>query len=272
VRNLLFMVWVCLLLPAQAMAQDAKPKFEGLLNKLLAPGPLMIGHADLEHKDCLACHEPAGGVPNKMCVDCHKEIRAHLDAKAHYHGLMKGKACIDCHKDHKGRAFDATAFNKDKFDHNRTGFALDGAHAKTECIDCHTEKRSKKPIRQNETRYFGTVNSCNLCHKADDIHYFKGEFKAKECSLCHTTEKWKPAKAFDHLKETGYALIGAHAKHKCDKCHVKTGKTEVRYDWPIKNRQCLSCHKDHHGTNLSPRFRNGKCNVCHSQDTWKMKL
>jgi hypothetical protein len=272
VRTFGYIIIFIFLWASPASSQEPKQKIEGLLNQLLAPGPLIIGHDKLEHKDCLECHEPAGGIPNSKCLDCHKEIRKNVEAKANFHGLMNNKACIDCHKDHKGRVFDSAYVNQKTFDHAKTGFELDGAHVKVDCVKCHVEKRSTKPIRQNEIRYFGTVNSCNKCHMKDDVHFFKGKFKQKECSLCHTTEKWKPAKLFDHAKETKYALLGAHAKHKCEKCHVKISKKSVRYDWPIETKQCLSCHQDYHKNRLSPRFRNGKCEVCHSQDTWKFSL
>lgn len=270
-KCLLIIIFI-VFLPALAFGQEPKQKFEGLLNQLLAPGPLILGHEKLEHTDCLKCHEAAGGVPNKLCLDCHKEIRRDVEAKNSFHGLMNNKACIDCHKDHKGRNFDSIFVQTKTFDHSKTGFSLDGAHEKTDCVKCHVDKRKEKAIRTTDARYFGTVNSCNKCHIKDDIHFFKTKFKQKECSLCHTTEKWKPAKAFDHAKETSYALIESHLKLDCDKCHVKISKVEVRYNWPLKTKQCLSCHKDQHGSNLSPRFQNGKCDVCHGQDTWKLHL
>jgi hypothetical protein len=261
--------------PASVQGQDSRLKFEGLLNQLLAPGPLTLGHDNLEHthKDCLSCHEPGGGIPNTNCMACHKEIKAHIEARQHFHGLMNNKPCIDCHKDHKGRNFDPMFINPKTFEHKLTGFELDGAHAKVDCVKCHTAKRPpNKPARQSDISYMGLENSCNKCHMKDDVHYYKGKFKQKECSLCHTTDKWKPAKPFDHAKEAGYALLGAHAKHKCEKCHIRRSKTDVRYDFPIQSKQCLSCHLDHHKNRLSPRFRNGKCDVCHGQDTWKLSL
>lgn len=267
-------LWILLLLclPSILWAQDDKPKFEGLLNKLLAPGPLIGGHGELEHKDCLKCHEPAGGIPNQKCADCHKDIRGNIESKTHFHGLMKGKACIDCHKDHKGRAYDSVFFQTKAFDHARTGFDLNGAHARTDCAKCHTETRKTKFTRPSDPRYFGTKDSCLGCHRKDDVHFYKDPFRSKECSTCHSTEKWKPAKNFDHQRDAKYALLGAHSKLKCDKCHVKESSSFGRYDWPLQSKQCLSCHKDHHGDKLSPRFRTGKCDTCHSQDSWKLKL
>ena len=83
-------LFFALLTSSLARADEKSEKFEGLLNKLLAPGPLVLGHENLEHKDCLKCHEAGGGVPNKNCLDCHKDINAHVEAKKHFHGLMNG--------------------------------------------------------------------------------------------------------------------------------------------------------------------------------------
>ena len=259
------------LLACTAWGQEDGVKFEGLMNKLLAPGPLMIGHEKLEHVDCLTCHEPAGGIPNDGCVECHKGIGRQVQAQKSFHGLMKGKDCISCHKDHKGRDYNAVKFDEKNFDHLRTGFKLDGSHNKVKCEKCHTETRSSKPINQGDTRWYGKTNSCNECHKDDDIHNFSGKFAKLECSECHNTTKWKGAKKFDHNRETGYALIGAHAKQKCSKCHLPQGTSSTKYKFPsIKTKKCLTCHEDHHKSKLSPKFSGGNCASCHSQNQWKI--
>ena len=254
------------------MAQGGNKKFEGLMNKLLAPGPLMLGHEKLEHVDCLTCHDAGGGIPNKNCVECHKGIGLQIRAKTAFHGLMGNKNCIACHRDHKGREYDSTRFDEKNFDHKRTGFPLDGGHKGVECKECHTETRANKPIRKSGIRYFGTSNSCRSCHMDDDVHFFTGKFAKVECSKCHTTQEWKNAKKFDHKKETGYALIGAHAKQECAKCHAPNGKKSAKYEFPeLKTKKCLTCHEDHHKNKLSPKFRGGNCDKCHVQTEWKIK-
>ena len=71
-------------------------------------------------------------------------------------------------------------------------------HAKVEesCFDCHAALG--KAFRAK----------CVACHKKDDEH--KGRFGTK-CERCHTDQTWE-RKDFDHRKETGYALDGAHRK------------------------------------------------------------
>ncbi|MBC7659320.1 MAG: hypothetical protein H7249_06390 [Chitinophagaceae bacterium] len=269
---------LCAVVPADAYSQaqgSNKEKFEGLLNKLLAPGLLSLGHDNLEHKDCLKCHEAGGGIPNKLCLDCHKKIENHVEAKTHFHGLMMGKACIDCHKEHKGRETNIALFDRKTFDHSRTGFTLDGAHVKAECSKCHTEKRADKPVRKNDIEFFGKkTTTCVSCHKKDDVHFFESaKFKAKDCNSCHTTEAWKTVQKFDHGRETNFALVGSHAELKCAKCHVSQGKNNIKYVWPkLETQKCLACHKDEHGQNLSPKFQGGKCLSCHNQNQVEWKI
>ncbi|MBC7532387.1 MAG: hypothetical protein H7318_12480 [Oligoflexus sp.] len=258
-----------------AFAQGGEnTKFEGLLNKLLAPGPLALGHEYLEHKDCLKCHEAGGGVPNKNCLSCHKDIQKDIDAKAHFHGLMGPKNCIDCHKEHKGRNNNISPIDKIAFDHDLTGFKLDGAHVKAECTKCHTDTRGDKLSRKGDPDFTGLTPSCLSCHKKDDIHFFETKkFKGQECSSCHVTESWKNVEKFDHTKETGYALVGDHSQLKCAKCHVSEGKNNIKYDWPkLPTQKCLACHKDQHGDNFTPRFKGGNCLKCHSQAQTDWKL
>ncbi len=63
--------------------------------------------------------------------------------------------------------------------------------------------------------YKATPKSCVGCHATDDEH--RGS-RGTDCAKCHVTKEWKTAK-FDHLKETGYELLGVHAKIDCLACH-----------------------------------------------------
>ncbi len=46
---------------APTIGNADEPVAEGALNRLLAPGPLMKGHQELESSDCLKCHEVGKG-------------------------------------------------------------------------------------------------------------------------------------------------------------------------------------------------------------------
>ena len=94
---------------------------QGLLNKLLSPGALIVGHQELEHIDCLKCHDTGKGVPDVKCLDCHKEIKKSIKKKNTFHANVK-KDCFECHSDHKGREFDSTKVDEKKFECEPVGW------------------------------------------------------------------------------------------------------------------------------------------------------
>jgi len=51
-----------------------------------------------------------------------------------------------------------------------------------------------------------------------------------DCSACHTGSAWTPTRDpldFDHDRQTGFALEGAHAEAECSTCHLS-----LRFDEP----------------------------------------
>ncbi|MEM8882744.1 MAG: hypothetical protein AAGD14_01590 [Planctomycetota bacterium] len=83
-----------------------------------------------------------------------------------------------------------------------------------------------------------------------------------DCSLCHIGNKWnelRPDFEFDHEKETGVALIGAHAQAQCLRCHNDRGPVET-----FASKGCVGCHEDYHQGQL-----NQTCVSCHTQQTWR---
>ncbi len=270
----LFLVFVMSFLALTLTAPTTWAESEGLLNKLLAPGPLMLGHKDLEGKDCLKCHEAGKGISDSKCMDCHKEIRKSFESKKGFHGINT-QACIKCHSDHKGREFESTVVDIKTFDHMKmTGYSLEGKHADIKCLECHKEKRQDKVTRKNEPRFIGQVSSCISCHKKDDVHFYKGEFAKKDCNACHGNKSWKENIKFNHDVDTKFKLVGHHAEMKCAECHQVSKKQPkvMKYSWPnLKSSQCLACHQDFHKKNLSPKFSGGDCTTCHSQKVWKIE-
>jgi hypothetical protein len=247
---------------------------EGLLNQLLAPGPLIIGHKNLEGTRCLDCHGVGKGIVDSKCLACHKEIQSFKKVAKGFHGLTN-KACLDCHSDHKGREFDSTKLDEKKFDHKATGFVLDGEHAEIKCAECHLQKRTKMKIRKTDTHYLGAAKSCNECHKKEDPHFFVGNFAKQLCSECHNTTDWKTKIQFDHDRDTKYKLVEAHGKLKCMDCHQTKGKaaqSKFQYQWPqLATSKCLSCHDDFHKKALGPKWPKNDCLSCHSQTVWKIE-
>ena len=82
-----------------------------------------------------------------------------------------------------------------------------------------------------------------------------------DCTLCHTGKDWHTIKEdfkFDHQKETGVALAGAHAKAACLLCHNDRGPAGQ-----FAANGCAGCHEDRHQGRLG---RN--CQDCHAEQDW----
>ena len=83
-----------------------------------------------------------------------------------------------------------------------------------------------------------------------------------DCKLCHDGADWHTLKAdfaFDHLKETGYELRGAHQDASCLLCHNDRGPVAQ-----FANKGCAGCHDDIHRGALGTT-----CTSCHEERTWR---
>ena len=82
-----------------------------------------------------------------------------------------------------------------------------------------------------------------------------------DCTLCHESGSWNKLKvnfSYDHEKETGIALRGAHNTTQCLLCHNDRGPVKQFAD-----RGCRGCHEDVHRGKLG-----SQCSDCHNEDTW----
>ena len=83
-----------------------------------------------------------------------------------------------------------------------------------------------------------------------------------DCTICHVGRKWNELRDdfyFDHERETGHRLDGAHASAKCLRCHNDRGPIEV-----FAAKSCAGCHEDVHQGTLGQ-----DCAQCHDQDNWQ---
>lgn len=83
-----------------------------------------------------------------------------------------------------------------------------------------------------------------------------------DCRLCHIGQNWNdlaPDFHFDHAKETGVPLEGAHAHAKCLRCHNDRGPVAA-----FAARGCVGCHEDVHYGELGPN-----CTRCHDKRSWQ---
>ena len=247
-----------------------------ILDAQISPGPLAKAHQSLSgDTNCTKCHEVSTRAPSFHCLQCHKEIASELQQNRGLHATFprsgpEGAACVKCHSDHNGVNFQMIHWDPTPtgFDHSKTGYMLDGAHAGVGCRACHTAQHISAQARGflgskdlNRT-WMGLSPSCGTCH--EDKH--QGRFGA-DCARCHSTTDWKSAsvskEGFDHSK-TRYPLTGEHRYVLCKSCHTPGADGQPRYSG-LAFANCSDCHRvdPHKGA-----FKQG-CDSCHTTTTWK---
>lgn len=229
----------------------------------LSPGPLSEAHSDLEGlTNCTKCHTIGNQVPDNKCLDCHTEIQELITAERGYHSSteMEGKTCVDCHSEHHGLKFDALNFDEDAFDHELTGYSLEGQHDVIDCRECHKPDFISNPdISQRENTFLGMEHECLACH--DDFH--QGTLD-NDCAKCHGFEAFRPADFFDH-DDAAFKLEGAHIDVDCIECHTETKRNGKDFQefTGLEFSKCTDCHEDVH----DGRFGNN-CLECHNINSW----
>ena len=229
----------------------------------ISPGELAEPHANLEGiSNCTQCHELGEKVSDAKCLACHKEVKSRIDQKKGFHSSpeVSSKSCTVCHNDHHGRKFEIVHFDQHKFDHQTTGFALEGKHKEKQCADCHKPENIKDAsIKKKKMSYLGLDPKCLACHK--DYHQ---QTLSSDCAACHHFESFKTATKFNH-KTTRFPLKGKHAGVTCLKCHPKEKRNEQDFQRfsGIEFSNCTACHKDVHEN----KFGND-CRKCHSEESF----
>lgn len=148
------------------------------------------------------------------------------------------------------------------FNHNATGFMLDGIHASLECRDCHRRGAPK-----------GIPRDCNNCHAQGGVRSTAAQMAnhiptgTQACSDCHNQNQWTPA-----LMRHTTTMSG-----QCSTCHngayVSQGSHGGAFakppSHPLTNASCDVCHAGTQTFNkVNPHFPNntaapGSCASCH---------
>jgi len=231
-----------------------------------SPGPLASSHADLDDPDhCNDCHTGGRDLSNDKCMDCHDhsnlKVRIAQGKGFHSSAAVRGKKCETCHLEHKGRGYDLMGWKSLKggmngFDHDQSGWKLEGKHKAIDCKDCHKDKN-----KQGLRTFMGLDRLCGSCHKKDQPHGYERR-EMLSCERCHGQSVWKPPLSnmdFDHDKKSDAAmpLEGSHADVSCAKCHPKA----LFNLKPSDPDNCANCHESPHDGHL---YGKKDCSWCHS--------
>lgn len=203
--------------------------------------PLTGAH---EKAECLRCHNdrgPAGVFHRRGCVGCHGDV----------HEGQLGRHCESCHGDINWLAKEAIV------QHNRTRFALIGAHAAAACFRCHPGAAAKNFKRAD--------TSCESCHQEelgkakDPDHLAQGW--TRDCQRCHRPVTWVGAN-FLHVF---FPLFGMHASTDCMSCHAGGVYKGIA-------RDCRGCHLPAFNATQNPRHLasgfSTACDSCHVVNGW----
>ena len=141
------------------------------------------------------------------------------------------------------------------FNHeNKTGYALEGAHAEAACLRCHNDRG---PIMAYVAR------GCGGCHP--DPH---ASALGLDCERCHGQMDWTPTGLIAEHAQTRFHLVAAHAVAPCESCHLQAAVGQYK-GAPV---QCELCHQRNLSQANSPNhLANGwttNCQRCHTPAGW----
>jgi len=153
--------------------------------------------------------------------------------------------CRLCHTDQSWEVADAPP----SFDHDSTGYPLEGRHEEAACRDCH-----------EEIVFSHVGTSCADCH--EDFHRGRLGF---DCQECHTPRRWvDPSANRTRHDATSFPLVGIHARVDCDACHADLGFPE----YVGTPTSCVSCHRNDFEATEDPAHGPAgfgeDCESCHS--------
>jgi hypothetical protein len=228
---------------------------------------------------CTGCHAmaPEFSFTVEKCEECHRTEDSDFIQQ---HVRDFGKACLDCH-DGKDRMTG--------FDHQTTGFPLQGKHAAVACVGCHAG-----------VGFENTPSQCMDCHAEPEIH--RGAFNS-ECVSCHSPQAWKPAslngRHFIHAVQAGFSLerhgidyagalmtckschpdsIDVFGLPACIDCHANQEAAFMDQHTSQFGTECLACHDgvdrmsnfEHNRVfPLEGRHAEIKCETCHAEKSFQ---
>ncbi len=192
--------------------------------------PLKGGH---EATPCFACHLKENKNPpwrfrkiGERCVDCHDDVHDGVLPEKYY----PEQDCGYCHEE--------SGWSAVHFEHDSTGWALEGKHKATDCRKCHFKMEETGDKYQQV--FENLERDCFSCH--ENIHGEQfAESGVTDCARCHDAKDWEP-RNFDHSK-TAFPLDGKHKDLACKECHKIPPGGEVKdINFKIEKFECIDCH------------------------------
>jgi hypothetical protein len=160
-----------------------------------------------------------------------------------------------------------------QFDHDATGYPLDGSHRVLVCNDCHrdgvfrgTPSRCMNCHNQllapgKPPGHLATSLDCGECHNqwTFNVNYFDHFNASGACASCHNGVT-APAKPVNHFTSSNV----------CDDCHRTTAWVPAVFDHGGISSGCTSCHDGVRveGKPASHPLTSNLCEACHVTQRW----
>ncbi len=200
-----------------------------------------------------ACVLAAGVIPPAAGRGRRNEAQAATPSQeiANPHGDYK-EDCSLCHRSDGWKPARISA----KFDHEKFGVPLKGAHASIKCTQCHTN-----------LDFSMASTACVDCHA--DVH--NGEL-GTDCARCHGTRSFIDRNDQVRLhRMTRFPLAGAHLTLDCEMCHRLTSPDALT--WVNTPTDCQSCHMNDYNATTNPNHVasgfSTDCAMCHNEQAWQ---
>lgn len=207
---------------------------------------------------CETCHtDDRGGAfttLNSDCFACHEENYRLAGVVDHVTAGFPTD-CRQCHTT-------VTWTGGVPFDHPTVanGYPLIGAHGDLRCASCH--------LPPDGTLKFQPAgpDDCATCHQMDYDREHSASGFPTTCLDCHNQNSWGGAE-FDHaVTGSGFALLGAHRRIACDRCHIPPSGT-VPFQ-PAGQDDCIACHQTDYDREHTGSGFPTTCLSCHTNDTF----
>jgi len=160
------------------------------------------------------------------------------------HGSNLKFNCEDCHTQDNWQVNIKTIL----FNHDQTGFKLEGQHKTVECRQCHSSLKFEE-----------AKSNCSSCHR--DVHQ---NTLGVDCQSCHNSESWLIKNIKELHNRTRFPLVGTHQNVNCASCH--TNIKDLKFE--VLGVQCFDCHRKDFENAKNPDHKAAKfstdCTQCHS--------
>ena len=169
------------------------------------------------------------------------------------HGDKLKTKCDVCHI---STNWNTIVIKKNSFNHNKTGFPLDGQHQVVNCRKCH-----------EDLNFTHAKTDCNSCHL--DVHQ---QTVGRDCERCHAPTAWIVKNITQVHNQSRFPLHGSHAQIDCNQCHKSASL--LRFD-PM-GTECVDCHLNDYFSTTNPSHVASKfpkdCFLCHNENNWQSAI